>query len=124
MADRTWEICEIMKARNKRRTEHGNLPLSKEYQGILGMLVSSCDTVEGVNEKLRLSICDGVSAKPELISENLWEHLKEAIEHWQNKNTGSYYLHALLDLSVVAVNIRWVARHGKGLLNSLAKEAL
>lgn len=117
IAEKTREVCEIMTIRTKRRVEHGNPPLSKDFQAILDMLISGCETIEMVNEKLRLSVCDGLAVTPEPVTESFWEQLKDMVEQWQNQNNGSYYLHALLDVSVVAANIRWVARQGKELLN-------
>lgn len=117
IGEKTRDVCDVVKIRNKRRMEHGNPPLSTDFQVILDMLLSSCETIEMVNEKLRLSVCDGIVATPEPVTESFWEQLKGVVEQWQNQNNGSYYLHALLDVSVVAANIRWVARQGKELLN-------
>lgn len=87
-----------------------------QFFRILTMLLGSCETVVRVNQKPRFSICDGLPVDPEPLSESLWEQLKDAMEEWQNKNSGSYYSHALLDLSVVAASIRGVARRGKELV--------
>lgn len=119
MMGKAQEICEITISRSKRRWTHGNLPLSKDFREILDILLGSCDTISRINEKLRLYFCEGQAVEPEPFSETLWEQLKEALEQWQN--SGSYYLHALLDISVVAANIRWAARQGKELLNKQAE---
>lgn len=117
IGEKIREVLDVIKIRNKRRQDYGNPPLSKDFQVILDMLLTSCETIEMVNEKLRLSVCDGIEVTPEPVTEGFWEQLKDVMEQWQNQNDGSYYLHALLDVSVVAANIRWVARRGKELLN-------
>ncbi|WP_190239325.1 hypothetical protein [Pelotomaculum schinkii] len=71
-----------------------------------------------MNAKLRGLICDKISAEQEEISEELWEKYKDAIEEWQPRLTGSYYIHGLIDISVVAMEIRWLAREGKKLLQA------
>jgi hypothetical protein len=58
-------------------------------------------------------IIDNGTAEPEEISENYWERLTEAVEQWQPRLTGSYYLHALLEVAVTANEIKWAAPAGQ-----------
>lgn len=73
-------------------------------------------TIGRVNSKLRDIIIDGLPAEPEEISEEYWERLTQAIDEWHPKLTGSYYLHALLDVAVTANEIKWASRQAKNLL--------
>ena len=82
----------------------------------MAMLESGCEIINRVNGKLRSVIIEGVSAEPEQISEDYWESLTKAIEQWQPKLSGSYYLHALLEMAVTANEIKWVSRQAKILL--------
>lgn len=69
-----------------------------------------------INLRIGQLICDQVPVESEAISEAYWERLTGAIERWQPKLTSSYYLHALIEVSVVANDIRWISREGKKLL--------
>ncbi|MFZ5641916.1 MAG: aromatic acid exporter family protein [Bacillota bacterium] len=109
-------INELIPARLERRAKSGAPPVSSEFQAILDLLESGCPTVARVNGKLRALLCDGADVEPEEITETYWEKLTAAIEQWQPRLTDSYYLHALLEVAVVANEIRWVAREGKKLL--------
>lgn len=117
LTEKADRIYELLPARLERRLKSGALPISNEFQSILEILESGCITIRRVNTKLKSLICDNISADPEEISETYWEELTDAIEQWQPRITGSYYLHALIEIAVVANEIRWVAREGKKLIN-------
>ncbi|SDE76735.1 FUSC family protein [Sporomusa acidovorans] len=109
-------IYELLPERFERRRQAGLPPISPEFKKILKILSSGCITITRVNEKLRSVIIHEVAAQPEEISEDYWEILTNAIEHWQPKVSGSYYLHALLDVAVTANEIKWASRQAKKLL--------
>jgi hypothetical protein len=120
MIDKADQIYEFLAARLERRQNSGAGPVSQEFQDILDILGSGCATISRVNHKLTAVICDKTRVSREEISETYWEGLTEAIERWQPKLVGSYYLHALIEVSVVAGELRWVAREGKKLLLAAA----
>ncbi|SMC91108.1 FUSC family protein [Sporomusa malonica] len=109
-------IYELLPARFDRRQQSGSQSISEEFRMILEILESGCSTIARINGKLRSVIIDEIPAEPEEISEDYWEKLTQAIEHWQPKLTGSYYLHALLDVAVTANEIKWASRQAKKLL--------
>ncbi|HWR44020.1 FUSC family protein [Sporomusa sp.] len=109
-------IYELLPARFDRRLQSGLPPIKPEFKIILEILASGCTTIIRVNSKLRSVIIDGRPAETEEISEDYWEKLTQAIEQWQSKLTGSYYLHPLLDVAVTANEIKWASRQGKKLL--------
>lgn len=117
LVDRGNEIFELLPVRYKRRSQLGEQPLSEEFQVIVAMLVRGASTIQRINDKLRLLVCDQAKVGDEPITEDYWDELSRAIDDWQFKFAGSYYLHSLLELSVVAANIRWAARQGKEILN-------
>jgi hypothetical protein len=88
----------------------------------LAILASSTETINRVNQKLRIIVIDGGGAEAEVISEEYWERLTVAVEQWQSKLTGSYYVHALIEAAVTANEIKWAAREGKLLLQEVNKE--
>ena len=90
--------------------------ISDEFKAILGILESGCTIVIRVNGKISSVIVDGGTAVPEEISEDYWEGLTKAIEQWQPRFTGTYYLHGLLEVAVIASEIKWATRQAKILL--------
>lgn len=116
LAERADRIYELLPARLNRRLASGAPPISEEFRAILQILASGCATITRVNAKLRLLVAEGRRAEAEEISEDYWERLTRAIEEWQHKLTGSYYLHGLIEASVTASEIKWAAREAKRLL--------
>jgi len=119
MVDKADQIYELLPNRLERRVQHGSLPISLEFRSMLDILEKGGSTVKRVNQKLVTLVCDKSPVEPEEISENYWENLKEAIDKWHEKFTGNYYLHALIEIGVVANEIRWVSREGKKLVNGI-----
>lgn len=109
-------IFDLLPIRLERRMKSGAPPISEEFKAILEILESGCTIVIRVNGKIRSVIIDGAVASSEEISEDYWESLTKAIEQWQPRLTGSYYLHGLLEVAVTANEIKWATRQAKILL--------
>lgn len=115
-------IFDLLPIRMERRSALGNPPVSEEFRTILGILESGCTIVIRVNGKLRSVIVEGGIAAPEEISEEYWETLTKAIEQWQPRLSGSYYLHGLLEVAVTANEIKWATRQAKILLSECLEQ--
>lgn len=122
--DKASQIYDLLPARLERRLNSGAVPVSVNFRSILNILESGCITIQRVNGKLTRVICDSREVAPEEISEDYWEQLRDAIEKWKPGLIGSFYLHALIEVAVVAGEIRWVAREGKKLINMAVKNGL
>lgn len=109
-------IFDLLPTRLERRMKSDVPPVSDEFKAILGILESGCTIVVRVNGKIRSVIVDGGIVSPEEISEEYWESLTTAIEQWQQRLAGSYYLHGLLEIAVTANEIKWATRQAKILL--------
>lgn len=109
-------IFDLLPIRWDRRMKSGAPPISDEFRAILEILEKGCTIVVRVNGKVSSVIVDGGAAVPEEISEEYWESLTKAIEQWQPRLTGSYYLHGLLEVAVTANEIKWATRQAKILL--------
>lgn len=109
-------IFDLLPIRLERRIKSGAPPISDEFKAILEILERGCTIVVRVNGKINSVIVDGGTAVPEKISEDYWETLTKAIEQWQPRLTGSYYLHGLLEVAVTANEIKWATRQAKILL--------
>jgi uncharacterized membrane protein YgaE (UPF0421/DUF939 family) len=110
-------IFDLLPIRLERRMKSEAPPVSDEFKAILDILESGCTIVVRVNGKVRSVIVDGGTTSPEEISEEYWESLTKAIEQWQPRLTGSYYLHGLLEVAVTANEIKWATRQAKILLS-------
>lgn len=117
LTERADRIYDLLSVRLERRLKAGAPPISNEFRAILAILESGCAAIVRVNEKLRTAIIAGVAVEPEEVSEDYWERLTKAIEEWQPKLTGSYYMHALIEAAVTANEIKWAARQAKKLLS-------
>jgi len=109
-------IFDLLPMRLDRKMNYDAPTTSDEFKAILEILESGCTIVIRVNGKISSVIVDGGTAVPEEISENYWEGLTKAIEQWQPRLTGSYYLHGLLEVAVIASEIKWATRQAKILL--------
>jgi hypothetical protein len=123
LAGKADRIYDLLPVRYERRLGSGTPPLSDEFRAIMELLASGCDTITRINDKLLTVIIDAQDAEPEEINEDYWERMTKAIEEWQPKLTASYYLHGLLELAVVANEIKWGARQAKILLAESAAAA-
>lgn len=120
LAEKADRIMDLLPVRLERRHQAGDPPISEEFRAILAILEQGCDSIRRINVKLRTAVIDGEEVAPEQVSEVYWEKLSMAIEQWQPKLTGSYYVHALIEASVTANEIRWASRQGKRLLQECA----
>ena len=117
-ADRIYDLTPV---RYERRQASNYPPITPEFSAILELLVSRCATIERINTKIRTVLIDEQYVEAEEISEAYWEVLVKAIEEWQAKSNNNYYLHSLLEIAVMANEIRSAARQGKKLLQDINK---
>lgn len=106
-------IFDLIPLRTDRRLQMANPQVSQEFKEILKILESGCTIVIRMNEKLRTVIIEKKAAIPEKISEEYWASLTMAIEKWQPISKESKYIHALMEISVTASEIKWATRQAK-----------
>lgn len=121
LVEKADQIHDLLPPRLERRLKRGSPKISSEFMSILQHLEKGCGTIDRVNQKLRSLICDQVPVEVEGIGEAYWERLTDAIEVWRPRFTGSYYLHALIEVAVVAHEIRWISREGKKIILDYSK---
>ncbi len=119
LTEKADRIYELVPQRFERRQAAGALPVSNEFKVILEILQSGCSSVSRLNGKLQQAIIEEQSIEAEEISEDYWEKLTKAIEEWQPKLTGSYYIHPLIEAAVMASEIKWASRQAKKLLQEV-----
>lgn len=121
LVEKADRVYELLQQRYERRLEYGLPPVSSEFQAILDLLASGCDIVTRVNGKLRTVILDRTAVQVEPISEAYWEKLSKVIEEWQPKLANTYFLHALIEVAVMANEIKLSTRQAKRLLAESAE---
>ncbi len=119
LTEKADRIYELVPQRFERRQAAGALPVSNEFKVILEILQSGCSSVSRLNCKLQQAIIEEQPIEAEEISEDYWEKLTKAIEEWQPKLTGSYYIHPLIEAAVMASEIKWASRQAKKLLQEV-----
>lgn len=119
LTEKADRIYELVPQRFERRQAAGALPVSNEFKVILEILQSGCSSVSRLNGKLQQAIIEEQPIEAEEISEDYWEKLTKAIEEWQPKLTGSYYIHPLIEAAVMASEIKWASRQAKKLLQEV-----
>jgi len=123
--ERGESINQMTSQRVKRRTESYS---TEELQAITAEFQEILDVLSVGYEKLtRLisSLCIGISENKSLGSyeEDIayWESFDRAIDEWNRKVSGVFYLRALMEVSVVATELRWADRRAITLLNMVHK---
>jgi len=119
LTEKADRIYELVPQRFERRLAAGTLPVSNEFKVILDILQSGCTSINRLTGKLQMVIIEGQQMEAEEVSEDYWEKLTKAIEEWQPKLTGSYYIHALIEAAVMASEIKWASRQAKKLLHEV-----
>ena len=123
--ERGQSINEMTAQRVKRRQEsYSPAELDKinaEFQGVLDVLSAGKEKLSVLTSTLSLAIVR--KKRPGLFNEDTsyWEMLDQAIDEWNRKVSGVFYLRALMEVSVVATELRWAERRTKALLNLFDK---
>ncbi|AET66474.1 putative membrane protein [Desulfosporosinus orientis DSM 765] len=96
--------------------------ITSEFKEILGVMAIGYDKLT----ELINSLTTGITEKQSMGSyeEDIlyWEMFDQAINNWNSKVYGVFYLRALMEVSVVATELRWAGRRTKSLLNMLHQE--
>lgn len=113
---RTKDIIFLTQERQERRKKAGDLPVSKEFQEILNLLQDGLDTFTSYNDKLSQKLLENkISSIPE---PHIWRKLDHILNNWHSKfSEGSYYLHALIEVSLITYKMRWATKESVRLLN-------
>lgn len=112
---RTRDILFLSHERKERRKEAGDQPISPEFQEILDLLSDAQALFLSYNEELKNKL-EGKDAI-HLEEPHIWSKLDKILNNWHNQfPSGSYYLHALIEVSLITYKIRWAAKESSRLL--------
>lgn len=111
---RTRDILFLAQERKQRRLEAGDLPISQEFQEILEFLGHALNIYEESSSELQKKL-QGEKSHP-LEEPHIWSKLDQILNHWHDRfPSGSYYLHALIEVSLITYKIRWAAKESSRL---------
>lgn len=113
---RTKDIFFLAQERIKRRENAGNLPISNEFKQILQLINIALNLFIRFNAELQGKIAGGI---PDYADEpHIWSKLDVILNQWHsNISEGNYYLHALVEVSLITYKIRWAAKESVRLLD-------
>jgi len=112
---RTKDIFFLGAERIQRRKEAGDLPISPEFQEILALLREALSLYLTHNQSLRKVLQGQPVNLPE--EPHIWRKLDTILNNWHNRfPSGSYYLHALVEVSLITYKIRWAAKEAVKLI--------
>ncbi len=114
---RTRDIHFLTEERVQRRKKAGEMPISPEFLEILDLLDSGLLLFTSYNNELQNKLSD---KKFDKVNEpHIWRKLDDILNRWHDRfPTGSYYLHALIEVSLVTYKIRWAAKESASLLDT------
>ncbi len=114
---RTRDIHFLTEERIKRRKKTGKLPVSSEFQEILTLLENGLLLFTSYNDELQNKLS---GKKFEKVTEpHIWRRLDNILNRWHDRfPMGSYYIHALVEVSLVTYKIRWAAKESATLLDT------
>ena len=110
-----------VKRRQKAHSAQELQEINAEFQGVLDVLSAGKEKLAELINTLNIRIDQKQSSG--LYGDDIvyWDTFDKAIDEWNRKVSGVFYLRALMEVSVVATEMHWADRRAKALLNLLNK---
>lgn len=116
MWQRTRDVLFLAQERKERREVRGSVSVSAEFQAILDLLGATLEIFLAQNEALQHKL-EGQEAPP-AEETHIWSKLDEILNSWHDQfPSGSYYLHALIEVALVTYKIRWGVKESARMLS-------
>lgn len=96
--------------------------ISAQFQEIIDILSIGYGKLTELIRTLRLGTTEKKSYGFYQEDDSYWELFDKAIDQWNRKVSGVFYLRALMEVSVVATELRWAGRRTKTALNLIDKQ--
>ena len=116
LVEKADRIYGLLTGRYERRVQVGLPPVTTMFHDVMNMLIGGSETIERVNKKLRMAILDGAVVEAETIEEGYWQDLAARIQRWHPTAATDSYIHAMMEISVMAHEIKTATRQGKKML--------
>jgi hypothetical protein len=118
---RSQDLLFLAQERKMRREEANDPAISCEFNRIFEMLLNVMFNATSYNLELQKKIR---GEEAQLYPEpRVWSKVNDLLNQWQEKNPPTaYFMHALMEVSVITYNIRWFAKESVRLLNYDVKD--
>ncbi len=91
--------------------------VSPEFQEILDILAKGEANLEVLTKKVGLGFNNAHAAEEIGDNNEYWAPFDLALEHWHRNVSGVFYLRAMMEIAVVATEMRWAGRRLRTLYN-------
>ncbi|MCO1600736.1 FUSC family protein [Desulfosporosinus nitroreducens] len=97
--------------------------ITAEFKEILDILSLGYEKLAGLIDSLSSGVTEKKGSGSYTEDIGYWESFDRAIDDWNRKVCGVFYLRALMEVSVVATELRWANRRTINLLNMINKQS-
>lgn len=112
--ERGENIEEMTRQRVKRRhwPDAPSVPgeISEEFQELQKDILLGRNILANMRDHVVLSFSYPHSDPLDTLDQEYWEHFDQRLDNWQRNFFGSYYIRALMEVSVVATEMRWASK--------------
>jgi uncharacterized membrane protein YgaE (UPF0421/DUF939 family) len=120
--ERGENIEEMTRQRVKRR-QAADSPLqsgdeiSREFQGVLEVILVGKNRLVNLRDKVQLSLTQSHESIPTALDTEYWSQFDLAMDQWQRTVSGVFFLRAMMEVAVVATEMRWASKRMKSIYN-------
>lgn len=118
----TQMTAQRVERRQTRYSEAELQEITEQFQGIMDVLSVGHGKLTELILNLRLSLTEKKRSGFHIEDIPYWESFDKAIDEWNRQVSGVFYLRALMEVSVVATELRWAERRTKTVLNLIDKQ--
>ncbi|MTI81861.1 MAG: membrane-like protein [Firmicutes bacterium] len=101
------------------RVERGDPPITDDFKDVLKTLEHGLASFNYLNYELQKAVLDNEEPKLLPVDDSLWEELSLHVDKWHVHITGANFLHAFMNVSAVAYDIKLACRGIKQFLSDI-----
>lgn len=91
--------------------------ISPEFQRILNILLIGEERIESLQKRVLETLMHPHEPISPSFDPEYWTEFDEAMDQWQRQVSGIFYLRAMMEVAVVAMEMRWAVRRLKRIYN-------
>jgi uncharacterized membrane protein YccC len=91
--------------------------ISREFQAVLELLLEGKTRLETLREALQQTLANHSAELTTALDSAYWTKFDHAMEEWQSTVSGVFYLRAMMEVAVVATEMRWASKRQKSIYN-------
>lgn len=118
------DIYVATKQRIEWRNLRGNPPILSEFDDILHMIIYGLKIYSNLNLILRETVLEEKEQFSIPDTEDFWEELGFYVEQWHSNLNGTHFLHAFMNVSIVAYDIKLAINGIQSFLEDIQQDSL